>query len=196
MRGDVDDAQLGRHQHHGDFRRAGEFGEKLGMARILVACGVQSFLAQRRRADRHRIARLDDLHRLGDAAIRALAGHGRHRAEGVVRGISLRSTHSTVPGAKVASATESTAWTVRFEPTMRPAARSRSASPTTKGRHIAVTSGRARAFMMISGPMPEASPMVIATAGRFMRRIPDCKFRGGGGRRAATSPRLRMPRLS
>jgi hypothetical protein len=29
-------------------------------------------------------------------------------------------------------------------------------------------SGRASAFMMISGPMPEASPMVIATVGRLM----------------------------
>src|SRR5216684_8017453 len=51
---------------------------------------------------------------------------------------------------------------------MLPALRRRAASPMTSGRQIWCTSSAASAFMMISGPMPAASPMVIPTMGRDM----------------------------
>ena len=50
------------------------------------------------------------------------------------------------------------------------------ASPMTTGRHVAVTSGRASALAVISGPTPAGSPMVMPSTGslgairRFLRR--------------------------
>ena len=51
MRGDVDDPQVGRRQHHRDFRCAGQRGQQFGVAGIAMAGGVQRFLVQRRGAD-------------------------------------------------------------------------------------------------------------------------------------------------
>ena len=68
VRGHVNDAQFRRHQHHRDFGRAGQRREQFGVARILVARGMQRLLAERRRADRLRLARFDDAHRALDVA--------------------------------------------------------------------------------------------------------------------------------
>jgi hypothetical protein len=86
VRGHVDDAQLRRHQHHGHLRRAGERGQQLGVAGVLVAGSVQRLLAEWRRADGTRRARLDDAHGTLDVAKRRLARHWRHRAERQILG--------------------------------------------------------------------------------------------------------------
>ncbi len=84
MRRDVDHPELGRDQHHRDFRRAGERGQKLGMARIPVPGGVQRLLAQGRGADRRGLAGLDHLDGALDVAERRFAGDRRDAAERVV----------------------------------------------------------------------------------------------------------------
>ena len=49
---------------------------------------------------------------------------------------------------------------------MKPSARcSVATSPTTSGRQSPASSGRARVLAMISGPVPAASPMVMARSG-------------------------------
>ena len=75
---------------------------------------------------------------------------------------------STSPRWYRASAGSRSALTARLEPTTRPALRRRPASPITSGRQISCTSATANDFMMISGPTPAASPMVIPTIGRAM----------------------------
>ena len=168
VRGHVDHAQFRRHEHHRHFGRVGERGQQLGVTRIFVPGRVQRLLAERRGADRLRAARLDDAHRTFDVAVGGFARDRGGLAERQVRGNSCRGRCTphcrgdTQPrpdrrGFRLSS----------WLPTSSPARRSRSPSPITSGLHIARTSADASAFMMISGPMPAASPIVIAIVGRI-----------------------------
>src|SRR3546814_16136485 len=53
-------------------------------------------------------------------------------------------------------------------PAIAPASRKRSLSPTTTGRQHSYISFVDRLFIMISGPTPAASPMVMAIIGRYI----------------------------
>ena len=101
------------------------------------------------------------------------------RPKGRSSGTTARSMQSTWPIRYGASAGSPTVCTRSFEPTMPPALRSLLASPITSGRLISYTSGTARAFMMISGPMPAASPMVMAMIGRAMSPAPGARLERG-----------------
>ncbi len=169
VRGHVDHAQFRRHQHHGDFGRTGQRRQQFGVARILVARGMQRFLAERRGADGLRLARLNDAHRALDVAERRLARDRRHLAEG-----KIRRNQAEIDAFDAATDELRVARVLARSPTCRrlatrwPASRRRSASPITSGLQKACTPGTASAFMMISGPMPAASPMVMAMVGSLI----------------------------
>ena len=51
MGGDVNHPQTGRHQHHGDFRRAGQLCQQFRMTGIQVSASMKRGFVQRRGAD-------------------------------------------------------------------------------------------------------------------------------------------------
>ena len=169
MRGDVNDAQLRRDQHHRHFRRTGQMRQQLGMTGIFMSGRMQRFLGERRGADALRQTRLHHLHGFLDIAIGRLAGRRRHLAErqivrhqlqvhalhgfrrevrvlGIAQRIDLK-RHADDPagGAQAVGVADHQRMADRLR---RPAC--------------------ASAFMMTSGPMPAGSPMVIAMVGRLM----------------------------
>ena len=143
MRGDVNDAQLRRHQHHRHFRRAGQMRQQFGVAGIFVAGGMQRFLGQRRGADALRDARLHDLarpSRCSDRPPRRRPATSGRTADRPARSSDRRTARAfDAKSASLASAQRSRRRACA--PTIRPALRRRSASPITSGLQIACASG-------------------------------------------------------
>jgi hypothetical protein len=82
--GDVNHAQLWRHQHHRHFLDVGQVREHFSVPRVFVAPRVQRFLVQWRGADRIDLPRLGQSHRTGDVLISTIAGNRRKLPNGRV----------------------------------------------------------------------------------------------------------------
>ncbi len=79
--GDMDDPEIGRHQHHRHFRGAGQMGQHLGMAGKEMPGRMQSLLVEGRRADHIDLLRHRQLGGPLDIAIGGVAGFRRDLAE-------------------------------------------------------------------------------------------------------------------
>jgi hypothetical protein len=82
VRGDMQNTQLGSHEHHGDFRRAGQMREKFGVAGKLVAGGMEGFFIQRRGANGTNLAIESQLRRDRKILIGRFSGLGREFSPG------------------------------------------------------------------------------------------------------------------
>ena len=148
-----------------------EVGEQLGVAGEMVASRVEGFLGDGGGAEGGGVFGLDDVDGACDVLEGGFAGGGGDLAEG--DGFRGRFGGRCIgcfargSGRGRGSARESIwicAWSILA------AVRRRAASPMTRGLQRAWISGWARALTMISGPMPEGSPMVMAMVGRFWAR--------------------------
>src|SRR5471032_1132579 len=79
--GDVDHAQLWRHQHHRHFIDIGQVREHFGVAGVFVATGVQRFLVERRGADGVDLFGFSQFDGASDVLIRGVTGNRRQLSE-------------------------------------------------------------------------------------------------------------------